>query len=303
MTCRCRASNLLALLTCFESDFDDAHECHPETMERMSIISHLLTSEWVFKRQRIVFRFPLFIFRFPTVFSIKIKHFIFIGLSRWRLCCYILIFSSRKIYKNVIKILRSNDWEDDDDDDVDSIGCFINLAQSRYDWSKKFWRILRRHEKTFFGNESWMNRSFIASRALSKTHSIMNASDVNTSRDVNEASQLEISKIIKRAVRFLKASNSSLSRRRFGMTRQLSVLIRNNYQSINSFIRNLFVECEWCVAFPPPSLARLIDFLISSFNTNRHRKKSEFYLSFKTQHHSPFIHEALFLVCWSRRRT
>lgn len=43
------------------------------------------------------------------------------------------------------------------------------------------------------------------------------------------------------SVRFFKSLISLLFTRRFGMTRQLSVLIRNNYQSINSFTRNLFV--------------------------------------------------------------
>lgn len=112
-------------------------------------------------------------------------------------------------------------------------------------------------------------------------------------QDVNEASQLEISKITMRAVRFLKGLQTSISlstsivhARRFGVTRQLSVLIRNNYQSINSFMRNLFVECERCVAFPPSTISRLIDFLIS---LHLCRRKSEFYLTSITRHHSSLI--------------
>lgn len=47
----------------------------------------------------------------------------------------------------------------------------------------------------------------------------------------------------------LKSLTSFTLRRRFGMTRQLSVLIRNNYQSINSFMKKSCLLCERFVLF------------------------------------------------------
>lgn len=94
-----------ALLTCFESDFDDAHECHP-----FSIIFHLWCQIYCSPDESLnvdessldLFAwFTLFIRRFQTVFSVKIKHFIFMaGIIVFVIdCCYIDDLKRAKIKK------------------------------------------------------------------------------------------------------------------------------------------------------------------------------------------------------------
>lgn len=93
-----------ALLTCFESDFDDAHECHP-----FSIIFHLwcqifcsLDESLNVDESSVDLFFLLDLHysfrRFQTVFSVKIKHFIFMaGIIVFVIdCCYIDLKRAKK---------------------------------------------------------------------------------------------------------------------------------------------------------------------------------------------------------------
>ena len=97
---------------------------------------------------------------------------------------------------------------------------------------------------------------------------------------VNEISQL---KWFQRCL-LLKASLHSRSRR-FGMTRQLSVLIRNNYQSISSFMKCCLL-CERFVPFHLLLLEKLRVLSISHWFLNFHRLRwiyeSTFIHHFKT---------------------
>jgi hypothetical protein len=83
------------------------------------------------------------------------------------------------------------------------------------------------------------------------------------------------------------------------------VLIRNNYQSINSFMKHqakrlrvCLLWREWCCSFVhflarQTLSTRFIDFLISPFNSNHSREMkwsfSAFYLSLNTQHHFEWL--------------
>jgi hypothetical protein len=116
-----------ALLTCFESDFDDAHECHP-----FMIIFHLWCQIFcptdeslnVNESLSILICIIHFFSKLQTVSSVKIKNFIFmVGIIVFVIdCCYIDFQRAKKF---VIKILRSND---EDDYDVESFEYIINLA-------------------------------------------------------------------------------------------------------------------------------------------------------------------------------